>query len=114
MEHKTESKLIRMANRKADEARAQRQLETDENEEAADGVLQKVAKAASRPVAKIKVTAKDLPVGTLAIAYGSGAQQLVKVLATRIVKIDPEPWIKVQLYASANIRNTYNRAYNPG
>src|SRR6185437_5013353 len=141
MEHKKESTIVRMAKRKIDEVKGavedrKIELKIDEDEEIAEELSQEVedkaeqkvieeakkikdreaklkAKAKSRPAMKVKLSTKDLPVGALAIAYASGEQRLVKILANRVVRQDPEPWVKVQLYGSNDIQGVDDRAYNP-
>ena len=104
MEHKKESKIVRMAKRKIDEVKGavedrKTELEIDEDEEIAEEPPQEVedkaeqkvieearkikdreaklkAKAKSRPAMKVKLSARDLPVGALAIAYASGEKTL--------------------------------------
>src|SRR6185437_7552995 len=100
----------------AAEEKAENKLEMRTAEEA-ERIRQQDVKlsirARKKPVSRIKVSAKDLPIGTLGIVYAAEAQRLAKVIANRLVRTDPEPWIKVQLYGSYDVRGIYDRTYNP-
>src|SRR6185437_3239073 len=45
-------------------------------------------RARKKPVSRIKVSAEDLPIGTLGVVYAAPAQRLAKVIANRLVRTD--------------------------
>src|SRR6185437_562258 len=140
LEHKKESKIVKMAKRKIAEVKEapeeKSEVRNDDDEKMEETVERKVEdkaeqklmeeaeklrqreaklriRATTRPISRINVTAKDLPIGTMAVVYAAGAQYLAKVIANRLVRTDPGPWIKVQLYGSYDIKGIYDRKYNP-
>src|SRR6185437_4502288 len=133
-EHKKESKIIRIAKRKLSEvkgpAEEKEEIKDDDEERPVEAVEEKAEnklemrtmeeaerirqqdvklqiRARKNPVSRIKVSAKNLPIGTLGVVHAAEAQRLAKVIANRLVRTDPEPWIKVQFYGSYDVRGIY-------